>query len=176
VEIPVTQTLAAVNMKIVTISEVNFPLVAKIYLEGIQTGMATFETQVPTWKKWDVSHIAFGRIAIIDDQETMLGWASLAPVSSRCVYGGVAEVSVYVAKNSRGKGIGKKLLLELIKISEENGIWTLQAGIMTSNVASINLHTSCGFRVIGYREKIGKLHDVWLDNVILEKRSKRIGI
>lgn len=153
----------------------NYPQVAAIYTEGIKTGMATFETSIPNWEKWDASHLPFGRIVVMDNT-TIMGWGSLAPVSSRCVYGGVAEVSVYVAEHARGKGYGKKLLLELIKISEENGLWTLQSGIMKANEASKQMHLKCGFRVIGYREKIGKLNGEWLDNVILEKRSNRIGI
>ncbi|WP_370628050.1 MULTISPECIES: N-acetyltransferase family protein [unclassified Cellulophaga] len=174
-EILATLILAAASMTIVPITEANYPRVAKIYKEGINTGLATFETQVPAWKKWHTAHLNYGRIAVLS-KDKMLGWASLAPVSNRCVYGGVAEVSVYVAEASRGKGVGKKLLHELIRISEEHGIWTLQAGIMTANVTSIHLHTSCGFRIIGYREKIGKLHDIWLDNTLLERRSKHIGI
>ncbi|WP_158974949.1 GNAT family N-acetyltransferase [Cellulophaga sp. L1A9] len=162
-------------MKIVPITETNYPLVAKIYQEGISTGMATFETTVPSWRNWEKAHLNIGRIAIID-AEKMLGWASLAPVSNRYVYRGVAEVSVYVAENARGNGVGKKLLLELIKISEAHTIWTLQAGIMTTNIPSIQLHTSCGFRIIGYRENIGKLKETWLDNTLLERRSTIIGI
>jgi len=162
-------------MNFVPITSKNYTAVADIYKEGIGTGMATFETDIPTWEKWDSAHLSFGRIALAQNN-TMLGWASLAPVSSRCVYGGVAEVSVYVAENARGKGIGKQLLNALITTSEKNGIWTLQAGIMTANRASIKLHLSCGFRIIGYREKIGKLHGKWLDNTILERRSEIIGI
>lgn len=174
-EILVALILDVVNMKFIALTKNNYAYVAKIYQEGINTGMATFETIVPSWDHWDTAHLPFGRIAVMD-ADLMLGWASLAPVSSRCVYGGVAEVSVYVAEQARGIGVGKKLLLELIKISEENNIWTLQAGIMTANVPSIKLHISCGFRSIGYREKIGKLHDMWLDNTILERRSKKIGL
>lgn len=162
-------------MKLELISESNYPQVATIYLEGLKTGMATFETEAPDWNKWNTSHLKFGRIAFSDNNQ-LLGWAALSPVSSRCVYGGVAEVSIYVAEKFRGKGIGKKLMQELIKVSEENAIWTLQAGIMKANEGSIQMHIKSGFRVIGYREKIGKLHDTWLDNVILERRSKIIGV
>ncbi|RXP61364.1 N-acetyltransferase [Lutibacter sp. HS1-25] len=160
-------------MEFVDINTSNFDQVSKIYWEGIQTGIATFETSVPTWETWNNSHFKFGRIALIENN-LLLGWASLTPVTNRCVYAGVAEVSVYVAENSRGKGIGKKLLKKLIKISEENNIWTLQSGIMRKNEASIQMHLNCGFRLIGYREKIGKLNGEWLDNVILERRSKLI--
>ena len=161
-------------MTFIPITETNYNAVAEIYESGIKTGIATFETTVPDWKSWSSSHLNFGRIAI-QENDKILGWASLSGVSNRCVYGGVAEVSVYVAESVRGKGIGKILLQELIKISEENNIWTLQAGIMKSNQPSIQLHLNCGFRMIGYREKIGKLNDVWLDNVVLERRSKIIG-
>ena len=161
-------------MKFTPIVEKNYAEVAKIYQEGIKTGIATFETTVPDWNTWSSSHLSFGRIALQENHK-ILGWASLSGVSNRCVYGGVAEVSLYVAETERGKGIGKMLLKELIKISEENKIWTLQAGIMKSNQPSIQLHLNCGFRMIGFREKIGKLNGIWLDNVILERRSKIIG-
>jgi phosphinothricin acetyltransferase len=162
-------------MKFHAITETNYSQIAKIYEEGIKTGMATFETIAVDWETWDKNHLPVGRITL-QEGNTVLGWASLANVSSRCVYGGVAEVSVYVSEKSRGKGIGKKLLLELIKISEKNGFWTLQSGIMRDNKASIQMHINCGFREIGYREKIGQLNGVWLDNILLERRSKTIGI
>ena len=152
-----------------------YPEVARIYQEGIDTGKATFETSVPSWEKWDASHFQFGRIAVTEE-DSMCGWAALTPVSNRCVYGGVAEVSVYVSKNFWGRGIGSQLLTELIKISEENQIWTLQSSIFRNNTSSIRLHEKCGFRVIGYKEKIGKLHGDWYDNILLEKRSTKIGI
>tara|TARA_B100000497_G_scaffold126326_1_gene164914 strand:+ start:1740 stop:2231 length:492 start_codon:yes stop_codon:yes gene_type:complete len=157
------------------IDEANFDAVAEIYAEGIETGKATFETNVPSWSSWDDSHFPFGRIAAYITGN-MLGWASLSPVSSRCVYAGVAEVSVYVSQDARGKGVGKLLLESLIDISEENGIWTLQSGIFPSNTSSIALHEKCGFRKIGYRERIGKLRDNWYDNVLMERRSSIIGI
>ena len=152
-----------------------YPEVARIYKEGIDTGRATFETEVPSWEKWDASHFSFGRISVMEDDH-MCGWAALTPVSNRCVYGGVAEVSVYVSKNCWGRGIGTQLLNSLIQISEENQIWTLQSSIFRNNTSSIKLHEKCGFRVIGYKEKIGKLHGQWHDNILLEKRSTKIGI
>lgn len=152
-----------------------YPEVARIYQEGIDTGKATFETNVPSWETWDASHFSFGRISVMEEDK-MCGWAALTPVSNRCVYGGVAEVSVYVSKNCWGRGIGTQLLTALIEISEENQIWTLQSSIFRNNASSINLHEKCGFRVIGYKEKIGKLHGYWYDNVLLEKRSTKIGI
>ncbi len=160
-------------MEFVIINETNYSQVAKIYAEGIKTGIATFEAQIPNWKTWDENHLSFGRIALIQS-ELMLGFASLSPVSKREVYKGVAEVSVYVSEDQKGKGFGKKLLFKLIEISEENNIWTLQSGIMRANKGSIHIHKKCGFRIIGYREKIGQLQGVWLDNIILERRSKKV--
>jgi len=117
--------------------------------------------------------LPFGRI-VLEKDETVIGWAALSKVSDRCVYEGVAEVSIYVAH--QGKGLGTVLLQQLIKISESKGIWTLQCGIMRENMASIKLHKKCGFRIIGYREKIGKRNGVWRDNIIMERRSKIAGV
>lgn len=158
----------------VEINNSNFKEVAAIYKQGIETGLATFETSIPTWILWNESHLNFGRIALKQNNE-ILGWASLAPVSKREVYNGVAEVSVYVCKKHRGNGVGKKLLNELIKISEKNNIWTLQSGIFRDNQASIKMHSDLGFRIIGFRERIAQLNGVWLDNIILERRSKIVG-
>ena len=169
------QTVIVASMSLVEISEENYPEVARIYGEGLQTGTATFETTIPNWEKWDAGHLPFGRIIAVEDNN-YLGWAALSPVSSRCVYGGVAEVSVYVAETARGKGAGAFLLKNLIEISEANNIWTLQSGIFRDNVASHKLHIKCGFREVGYKEKVGQLHGVWKDNVLLERRSKVVGI
>jgi len=165
----------AAKMEIQPIAEHNYAEVARIYQEGIDTGVATFETTVPAWQDWSVAHLENGRIVAIDGGK-IVGWAALSPVSSRCVYGGVAEVSVYVDAASRGKGVGKYLLNKLIEISEANNIWTLQSGIFRANAGSIALHEKCGFRIIGYRERIGKLGDVWKDNVLLERRSTVVGV
>ena len=162
-------------MKFEVITEEAYHLVSKIYQEGIGTGIATFETCAPTWDSWDKSHLDFGRILVLENGEA-LGWASLAGVSSRCVYGGVAEVSIYVADYARRRGVGSRLLTELIRISEENGIWSLQAGIMPENIGSINLHLKCGFRKIGVKERIARLNGVWKDNLLMERRSKKVGI
>lgn len=162
-------------MEIRPIDHNNYPCVQEIYLEGIRTGTATFETTAPPWEQWDNNHLEFGRIAAYGDHK-ILGWAALTPASDRCVYGGVAEISVYVSEKTRGKGVGEFLLRELVRISEENGLWTLQAGIFRENKASIALHEKCGFRIIGYREKIGKLGGVWHDNLNLERRSKKVGL
>jgi len=150
--------------------------VSKIYKEGIETGLATFETEIPSWSTWSTAHLKTCKfVAKLDN--IVVGWAALSPVSDRCVYGGVAEVSVYVDTNYSGKGIGTKLLQELIDQSEKEGFWTLQSGIFPENKASIKLHKKLGFREIGFREKIGKMKDgVWRDNIILERRSKTIGI
>ena len=150
--------------------------VASIYLEGIKTEIATFQTEVPTFEAWDNSHISLCRI-VARLGDSVLGWAALSPTSSRCVYAGVAEVSIYIGEKYKGQGLGKALLTNLIKVSEENGFWTLQSGIIRENVASIALHKKCGFREIGIREKVGKMNnEKWLDVVLMERRSKIVGI
>lgn len=153
----------------------DWPQVQAIYESGIATGHATFEMQSPSWESWDKSRLPFCRFVVCEDEQ-VLAWAALSPVSSRSVYCGVAEVSIYVSPQSRGKGIGKMLLEHLITQSENYGIWTLQAGIFPENTASIKLHEIAGFRTIGYREKIGKMHGIWRDTVQLERRSKVVGI
>lgn len=163
------------NMEIRKFTAEDYPQVAAIYLQGIATGNATFQTTAPDWAEWDKSHLADCRIAAFDGS-VMAGWAALTPVSSRCVYAGVAEVSVYVAATFRGKGVGKLLLAELAAASEAIGLWTLQSGIFPENTGSIKIHEQCGFRLIGYREKIGKKDGVWRDNIIMERRSKTTGV
>lgn len=153
----------------------DWPSVAKIYEEGIATGIATFETKVPTFKDWDNAHMANCRFVAKSGAMT-LGWAALSPVSSRCVYGGVAEVSIYIGKKSRGKGIGRLLLEHLITSSEKEGIWTLQSGIFPSNIGSIKVHKAVGFRRIGKRKRIGKLNGHWIDNILFERRSTVVGV
>ena len=149
--------------------------VRKIYGEGISTGNATFETELPDWEKWDNAHRKDCRLVVRGKNE-VIGWATLSPVSARRVYAGVAEVSVYVAAAARGKGVGKALLKALIEGSERAGIWTLQAGIFPENVASIALHKSFGFREVGVRKSIAKLGKMWRDVVLLERRSSIIGV
>jgi phosphinothricin acetyltransferase len=153
---------------------VHWPAVKNIYKEGIATGNATFEQHAPEWEPWNASHLQHCRIAAINDNE-LAGWAALTPVSGRCVYAGVAEVSVYVAEKFRGRKIGNALLEELVKQSEANNLWTLQAGIFPENVASIKIHEANGFRIIGYRERIGQMKGVWRNTVLMERRSKIIG-
>ncbi len=149
--------------------------VASIYAEGMATGFATFETKVPSYEQWDGNHLNHCRLVAINDQH-IVGWAALSPVSGRCVYGGVAEVSVYVGAKSRGLGVGKLLLERLIQESEKEGYWTLQSGIFPENTGSILLHEKMGFRKIGYRERVAQLHGVWKDNVLFERRSTTVGI
>jgi len=149
--------------------------VADIYKQGIATGMATFEKDVPSWDTWDANHIGTCRF-IARSGEEVVGWAALSAVSSRCVYGGVAEVSVYVSTAHRGRGVGEMLLRELIDQSEKLGYWTLQSGIFPENENSIHLHQKVGFRIIGFREKIGQLEGVWKNNVLMERRSKKEGL
>lgn len=149
--------------------------VRSIYLEGIATGVATFETSAPAWEKWDAGHLRRMRLVARDGAGAILGWAALSPVSDRCVYGGVAEVSVYVGAEGRGRGVGRALLDALIVESERNNIWTLQAGMFPENTASISLHLRCGFREVGRRERIGKLRGVWRDTLLLERRSRIVG-
>ncbi|MFC4163560.1 GNAT family N-acetyltransferase [Epilithonimonas zeae] len=158
-------------MEIKPITKDNFSEVIEIYKQGLATNIATFQNDSPQWEEWDKVHLDFCRISIFDNNK-MLGWTALTSVSSRCVYAGVAEVSIYIAQDERGKGIGKTLLTELIQQSEENGIWTLQSGIFAENESSIKLHEKCGFRLVGYREKIGKKNGIWKDNFLMERRSK----
>ena len=153
---------------------VHWPAVRSIYLEGLAGGHATFETEAPDWPAWDAAHLPHCRL-IAREEDAVLGWAALAPVSRRAVYAGVAEVSVYVAARGRGKGIGRRLLEELIRRSETEGIWTLQASIFPENAASVRLHEACGFRQLGRRERIGRHHGVWRDTVLYERRSAIAG-
>ena len=148
--------------------------VARIYEEGLATGDASFQTSVPTWDSWDAHHLRECRLVARDAHE-ILGWAALSRVSDRCVYGGVAEVGIYVAAGARGRGIGQALLEALVEASEEAGIWTLQAGAFPENTASVALHHSCGFRTVGTRERLGKLGDIWRDVLLLERRSDTVG-
>ena len=153
----------------------NWPRVRKIYLEGIATGIATFETEAPSWEVWEGAHLPCCRLVISAAGE-VCGWAALSSVSHRPVYRGVAETSLYVAAAARGKSLGRRLLAELIVQSEQNGIWTLQAVIFAVNGASLALHQTCGFRTIGYRERIAQREGVWHNTVLMERRSPIIGL
>lgn len=153
----------------------HWPEVRAICLEGIATGDTTFETSAPEWPVWDSGHVKSGRF-VARGGGGILGWAAFSPVSGRCVYAGVAEVSVYVAERARGRGIGKALLAALIEASEENGFWALQAGIFPENAASAALHERAGFRLVGRRERIGAMNGEWRDTLLLERRSKVVGV
>jgi phosphinothricin acetyltransferase len=145
--------------------------VRSIYLEGIRSGNSTFETDAPSWEKWNEGHLPFARL-VMRDEDKVLGWAALSPVSKRDVYRGVAEVTVYVTESARGKGIGRVLLEALIAESEKNDIWTLQASIFPENTASVELHLRCGFREVGRRERIAMLSGVWRDTILFERRRR----
>lgn len=161
------------NITIKNININHWPLVAAIYQQGIATGMATFETEVPIWKVWNKSHLKVCRYGAWTN-DVLLGWAALSAVSSRQVYRGVAELSIYVDPKYSGRGIGSKLLNLIITESEKAGYWTLQSSIFPENTASIELHKKYGFRIIGYREKIAQLHGVWHNNILMERRSKSV--
>jgi phosphinothricin acetyltransferase len=147
----------------------DWPHVRAIYADGIATGDATFESSVPEWPEWDAAHTAEHRL--VAAEEDVLGWAACSAVSDRCVYGGVLEISVYVAAVARGRGVGGALLTALIASTERAGVWTLQAGVFPENTASLALHRRHGFRVVGTRERIGRMNGVWRDVVLLERRS-----
>ena len=149
--------------------------VRAIYEEGIATGDATFETEASGWEAWDRSHLAGCRL-VAERAGRVVGWAALAPVSGRCVYGGVAEVSVYVGADARGGGVGTALLVALVEASEREGLWTLQAGIFPENEASVRLHERRGFRRVGTRERLGRLDGRWRDVLLLERRSATVGV
>ena len=162
-------------MTIIPMTDAHWPAVKAIYEAGMATGNATFETQAPAWEAWDRAHLGHSRLVAVDEAGTVRGWAALSPVSSRCVYGGVAEISVYIAAEARGQGVGRALLQALIADSEAHGIWTLQAGTFEENKASIGLHTQAGFRFIGHRERIGQHHGMWRNTVQMERRSPTVG-
>lgn len=149
----------------------DWPSVRAIYEEGIATGDATFQTGAPEWDAWDAGHLQVCRLVLTEGKQ-VLGWAALSPVSSRCVYAGVAEVSIYVAAAARGRGLGRTLLQKLVEESEEQGLWTLQAGIFPENRASVALHQRCGFRIVGARERLGQMGGRWRDVLLLERRSQ----
>lgn len=159
--------------KIIEMSPSDWSEVSKIYILGIETGFATFQTVAPSYEDWDIGHISTCRL-VAKKEDQVIGWAALSPVSSRCVYAGVAEVSIYIDPAFKGMQVGTSLLNALIKASEAEGFWTLQSGIIKENESSIKLHEKCGFRVIGYREKVGKMPTgKWHDVVLVEKRSAK---
>jgi L-amino acid N-acyltransferase YncA len=147
--------------------------VAAIYAEGISTGVASFETEPPSWEAWDAAHSEIRVVAELGGR--IAGWCALLPTSDRRCYRGVAEESVYVAGWAQGRGVGRALLEEVIERSEAAGIWTLQAGIFPENKPSLRLHLGCGFRLVGVRERLGEAAGLWRDVLLLERRSEAIG-
>jgi phosphinothricin acetyltransferase len=151
----------------------DWPAVRAIYEEGIRGGDATFETETPSWERWDAAHSQLRLVAERDG--SIVGWAAVSPASARHCYRGVGEVSVYVAGEARGAGVGRKLLARLVELSEQAGYWTLTAGVFPENEASLRLHKACGFREVGMREGVGEQRGVWRDVVWLERRSTLVG-
>lgn len=156
-------------------AKTDWQAVSEIYLQGIKTGNATFQQEVPEWKQWDYEHLKECRFVALIKNE-IAGWVALTPVSERCAFAGVAELSLYIAEKFRGMHLGQKLLKKLIEESEKENIWTLQAGIFPENHVSIKVHEKSGFRIVGYRERIGKMNGSWRDIVLMERRSNNIGM
>jgi L-amino acid N-acyltransferase YncA len=165
----------AENLAVKVMTPQDWGSVREIYLEGIGTGNATFEKSAPDWQTWDAGHLKSCRFVARLNSE-VVGWAALSPVSGRCVYSGVAEVSVYVAERARGRKVGSLLLDALVTASEREGMWTLQAGIFPENLPSIELHTRKGFRIVGMREKLGCMDGRWRDVILMERRSAVVGV
>jgi phosphinothricin acetyltransferase len=166
--------LKRIEYAIDILTSADWEQVRSIYLAGIRTGQATFETEAPDWEKWDAGHLKDCRL-VARAETRVVGWAALSHVSSRRAYAGVAEISVYVGESCRGLGLGRALLEALIECSERHGVWTLQAGIIAENESSLAIHRGCGFREVGRRERIGMLNDVWRDVILMERRSKVVG-
>lgn len=158
-------------MEVRALTAADWPLVERIWLEGIATGVATFETEPPTWAEFDAGRHERHRLVAEVDGE-LVGWAALSPVSARECYAGVAENSVYVSEAARGRGVGRALMERLVAGADTGGIWTIQTAIFPENVASLALHERVGFRVVGLRERIAKLDGVWRDTLFLERRSR----
>jgi len=161
-------------MEVLSLTQEHWDKVREIYLAGMASGDATFETNAPSWEEWDKAHLKFARLIARANSETK-GWAALSRISARKAYSGVVEVSVYVAANNRGQGYGTRLLGALIAESEKNMIWTLQASIFPENLASLALHVAAGFREVGQRERIAKLNGVWRSTILMERRSTVVG-
>jgi L-amino acid N-acyltransferase YncA len=162
-------------LRVRSMTEADAERVLAIYAEGIEDGRATFESACPSWPEWDSSHLAAGRL-VVESEGAVVGWAALSPVSRRDCYRGVAEVSVYVAREARGAGVGRCLLAALIEAAEAAGLWTLQGGTFDDNQASLALQRAFGFRVVGRRERIAQRGGVWTDTILTERRSRFNGL
>jgi len=162
------------NTGVMPLTKSDWEDIRAIYLEGISTGNATFEREAPSWDKWHNSHLPYCRL-VAEKSGKVVGWAALSVVSDRCAYSGVAETSIYVSEAARRRGVGKALLQRLIQESEQAAKWTLQAGVFPENTASLTLHESCGFRVVGLRERLGELNGTWRNVFLLERRSRVVG-
>lgn len=149
--------------------------VREIFIEGIKTTNATFRTEAPSWDEWNQDHLTNGRF-VAKKNGKVVGWVALSPISSMSAFSGVVEVSIYIASNAAGMGIGSQLLRHVIAASEQHQIWTIQAMIFPENTASINLHRKFGFEEIGIRKKMGRLNGVWRDVLLLERRSNTVGV
>ena len=167
------EVAAPPSVELRPLAEDDWPTVAEIYWDGMRDGLATLETEVPSWEVWDRTHLARHRL-VAEQLSEVVGWAALSRVSSRRCYRGVAETTVYVAREAQGRGVGRALLEGLIVGAEEAGIWTIQASIFPENRASLALHERCGFRVVGTRDRIAKRDGIWRDTVFLERRSGAI--
>ena len=157
-------------MEIQPLRREDWPAVRAIFQAGIATGNATFETTAPDWPTWDAAHLADHRL-VARLEGRVVGWTALAPVSDRCAYAGVAEDSVYIAPEAQGRGVGRALLAAVVASAEQAGIWTVQSSMFPENQASVRLHEACGFRVVGVRKRLGKLHGTWRDVLLMERRS-----
>ena len=166
------------DFALLPMQSVDYPSVSRIFTQGIETGNATYDTSAAVWEDWDAKHLMHSRWVVKSvGDDSVLGWAALSPVSSRIVFSGVAELSIYVDTDYLGKGMGNVLMEAVVASSEENGIWMLQSGIFPENQASIGMHEKFGFRLVGRRERIGKMaNGIWRDIVLLERRSLIVGL
>ena len=162
------------SFQIEAMTEGDWPEVLVIYEEGLATGVGSFESVAPSWEQWNAARLPHSRLVAREDR--LVGWAALSPISKRACYAGVAEVGIYIAASARGRGIGRTLLLALIESAEAHGIWTLQGATIADNVASLALQASCGFRVVGRRERIARRDGKWHDTVLTERRSDTVGV